>query len=171
MSIDINLVSKTSESSKEARLRKIKTFSFVTLFVVGFLSIAFFLINYRFSANYVRKEQIEIMNSLSEYENIASKIFLLNKRLSDISLILSTRKKHHERAGKIIEKIPSSTQVSEFQIDDSGIVMEVSSGSLIELNNFLNDLLSLSESKVLNGVLLDGLSTSKSEFIMKVKAN
>ena len=170
MSIDINLISKTSEGSKELGLRKIKTISFITLFVVGFSSLVFFLINFRFSANYVKKEQNELIADLSAYDETASKIFLLNQRLSDISEILSQRKKHHETASKIIEKVPASVATAEFQIDDSGITMEVSSSSLLELNNFLNGMLSLSKGKELGSVVLDGLSSGTSEYTMKIKA-
>ncbi|MBI2621568.1 MAG: hypothetical protein HYW63_02875 [Candidatus Levybacteria bacterium] len=170
MSIDINLINKASEGLKENRLKKIRTISFSALFLVGFLSVVFFLIDYRFSANYAKKQQAEIISALSEYDETATKIFLLNQRLSDISQILSDRKKHHERAGKIIEKIPTSLAISEFQIDEAGISLEVSSSSLLDLNNFLNEILALSEAKVISNVVLDALSSSGSEFRMKIKA-
>ena len=170
MSIEINLINKTSEGSKDVRLRKIKTFSFITLFIVGFLSIILFLINYRFSANYVKREQDKLIANLSEFDEIASKIFLLDQRLSDISDILSSRKKYHETADKIIEKVPDSVAITEFQIDEAGILIEVGSSSLLELNNFLNGMLTLSNSKVINGVVLDSLTSSGFEFSMKVKA-
>src|SRR3990167_2628132 len=103
MSIDINLVKIASESSKDLRLRKIKTISFVILFIVGLSSVILFLINFRFSANYVRNQQDELTGSLSAHEEISTKIFLLNERLSDVSQILSDRKKYHEKADKVIE--------------------------------------------------------------------
>lgn len=171
MSIDINLINKeTSENSKDVRLRKIKSISFITLFVVGLLSIVLFLINFRFSANYVKRQQNELITGLSPYDETASKIFLLNQRLSDISEILSNRKKHHKKASKIIENIPTTVVITEFRIDDSGIQIEVSSSSLLQLNNFLNNILSLSESKFIESVVFDGLSYSKSEFLMKIRA-
>src|SRR3989344_7852835 len=111
MSIDINLASKTSESSKDALLRKTKTISFIILFAVGLLSLVLFLVNLRFSANYVKREQNKLIEDLSAYDETASRIFLLNQRLSNISSILSLRKKHHEKADKIVEKIPSSVAI------------------------------------------------------------
>lgn len=171
MSIDINLASKTFDNPKNTRLRKIKTISFIALFGVAFLSLIFFLINIRFSANYVRNEQNKIIEGLSPHEETASKIFILNKRLSDLSEILSTRKKYHEKADKIVEKIPQSVAISEFSIDESGIAIEVNSNSLLELNNFLNNMLALSDSKVISGVFFDGLTYSKSVFVMKLKGS
>lgn len=170
MSIDINLISKASEGSKDAKLRKIKTISFIILFVLGFSSLVLFLINYRFSANYVKNQQNELVADLAVHDETASKIFLLNQRLSDISQILANRKKHHEKADKIILKIPQNVVVQEFQINDSGITMEVNSSSLLELNNFLNDILSLSKSKTLGGVVLEGLSSGISGYTMRIKA-
>ena len=171
MSIEINLISKSSEGSKDLRLRKIKTISFLTLFVVGALSLILFLIDYRFSASYVRGQQSELIADLSQYDETASRIFLLNQRLTDISELLSQRKKHHEKAEKIVEKLPTSVAISEFQIDESGVVMSVNSTSLLELNNFLNDILSLSKSKVLGVVILERLTTGASGYTMRVKTN
>lgn len=171
MSTEINLISKPTEGSKNARLRKIRTISFITLFTVGFFSLILFFIDYRFSASYVRGQQNKLIADLSQYDETASRIFLLNQRLSDISELLSQRKKHHEKAEKIVEKLPTSVAISEFQIDESGVVMSVSSTSLLELNNFLNDILSLSKSKVLGVVILDRLSTGTSGYTMRIKTN
>lgn len=171
MSTEINLISKPTEGSKNARLRKIKTISFITLFAVGFFSLILFFIDYRFSASYVRGQQNKLIADLSEYDETASKIFLLNQRLTDISELLSQRKKHHEKAEKIVEKLPTSVAISEFQIDESGVVMSVSSASLLELNNYLNHILSLSKSKVLGAVILDRLSTGTFGYTMRIRAN
>ena len=70
----------------------------------------------------------------------------------------------------MIEKIPPTVVVQEFQINEGGISMEVSSNSLLELNNFLNEILALSTSKTLSGVSLDGLTFSKTVFVLKLKA-
>lgn len=172
MSIDINLVNKsTSEGSKDLRLKKIKTISFVTLFFVAFLSLIIFLINFRFSVNYVKNQQTNLIKELSIYDETVARMLLLNNRLADVSTLLSQRKKYDEVARKILENPPESIVVEGFEIGAGGILIDVSSDSLLDLNSFLNHALDLSKKKVINAVILDSLSTEKSSYLMKFKAD
>jgi hypothetical protein len=94
MSIDINLISKvTSEGTRDSRLRKIKTLSYATLIVVALLALVLFLINIRFSVNYVKNQQNKVIESLATEDKTAVKIFLLDQRLNDISSIINKRRK------------------------------------------------------------------------------
>ncbi len=171
MRIDINLVSKsTSERSRELRIVKIRTVSFVTLFFVALSSLVIFLINFRFSVNFVKNQQNSLIAELSVYDETASRIFLLNNRLADISSILGSRKKYNEVAYKIIENQPSSITVEEFKIGKDGIVVGVSSNSLLELSNFVNHMLDLNKKKVIQNVVLDNLSSDSSLYLMTIKA-
>ncbi len=172
MSIDINLVSKvTPKGSRDVQLKKIRTLSFVILFLVAFSSLTIFLISFRFSVNYVKKQQNDLIKKLSVYDETTSKILLLNSRLSDISSILGQRRKYNQIAGGIVKDISSSVNMQSFQISDAGISIEVSSSSLLELNNFLNHMISLSKSKIVSSVILDSLSSESSVYKMKLKAN
>ncbi len=171
MSIDINLVNKSSrETSRELRLRKIKTISFVALFFVALSSLIIFLINFRFSVNFVKNQQNSLIAELSVYDETASRIFLLNNRLADISLILGQRKKYNDVAGKIIENQSGSSTIEEFRIGKDGIVVGVSSNSLLELNDFVNHMLDLNKKNIIQSVVLDSLSSDTSSYLMIIKA-
>lgn len=171
MSIDINLVNKSaSETSKELRLRKIKIISFITLFFVALSSLIIFLINFRFSVNFVKNQQNSLTQELSVYDETASRIFLLNNRLADISLILNQRKKYNDVADKIIENQSGSIAFEEFRIGENGITVGVSSNSLLELNNFVNHMLDLNKNNVIQSVVLDSLSSDTSSYLMIIKA-
>ena len=172
MSIDINLVNKvTSESTKDTRIKKIRALSFITLFFIAFLSLVVFLINFRFSVSYVKSQQNNLIKQLSKYDQTASRILLLNARLSDVSFILDQRKKYNETVPQIIKDMPTSLAIQKFQIGDEGISMEIFATSLLELNNFINHMLSLSKSKTLSNVTLEGLSSQSLGYSMKIKAN
>ena len=172
MSIDINLVNKiTSEGSKDVRIKKIRSLSFGLLFFVGFLSLIIFLVNFRFSVNYVKKQQNDLIADLSVYDKTTAKILLLNARLENIGSILNQRKKYNETADLIVKGTTPSITIQDFQINDSGISMQISSSSLLELNDFLNYILSLSKSKTITSVTLESLTSQPSGYLMSVKAN
>lgn len=172
MSIDINLVNKkTSESVKDLRLKKVKTISFAILIIVAVSSVLLFLINLRFSVNYVKGQQNKIIDALSAYDETTSKIFILHKRVEDLSSIISERKKYHEKTELIFTDLPTSVAINEYEISESGVVLEVSSNSLLELDTFLNYLLDLTKSKKLTTIRLSGLSSVDEGYSMKLILN
>lgn len=171
MKIDINLVNiSTAEGNKDDRLKKIQTISFAALGIVAVLSILLFLINLRFSANYVKKQQNDLIKELSVYDDTSSRLLILNSRLGDVDSILNKRKKYNQTAGKIVEKVPSTIIIENFEIDDSGISIEASSVTLLDLNEFLNNILALSQTEVIQGVFLESLLTEGNVYKMILKA-
>ena len=153
MSIDINLVNKkTSESVKDLRLKKVKTISFAVLIAVAVSSVLLFLINLRFSVNYVKGQQNKIIEALSAYDETTSKIFILHQRVEDLSTIISERKKYHDKTELIFKNFPTGISIEEYEIDESGVILGVSSNSLLELDTFLNYLLDLTKTKKITSV-------------------
>lgn len=173
MSSNINLINnRSTEDSKNARIKKIKNFSFIFLFSVGFLSLLIFLINYRFSVSYVVKQEESLIKSLSVYDDTAAKILLLNSRLDNISTILSTRKKYNEASAVILKDTTKLVSFDSYQEDSSGISIVVSSKSLKSLNDFTNHLLKISSTlKLISTISLDSLDIQQSKYIMVIKAN
>lgn len=169
MSVNINLISSTdNEDPRKKRLRKLKNFSFILLFLVGFMSLMVFLINYRFSVNYVRGQQMDLIKKISIYDDTALKIILLNSRLNDISLLLNDRPKYNKIAAEIAKGISSSINVKEIKIEDSKISISVSSGSLLSLNEFLNNIFRVKESKLITSVNLESLSIESSAYVIEI---
>ncbi len=172
MSIDINLVNKkTSESLKDLKLKKVKTISFTILIVIAISSIVLFLINLRFSVNYVKGQQVKIVEGLAAYDETTSKIFILNQRVADLSNIISERKKYHDKTDLIFKDFPDGIAIDEYEIDDGGISLGVSSTSLLELDTFLNYLLDLTKSKKLTSIRMTGLSSVEKGYSMKLSLN
>ena len=169
MSVNINLISSTdNEDPRKKRLRKLKNFSFILLFLVGFMSLMVFLINYRFSVNYVRVQQADLIKKISIYDNTALKIVLLNSRLNDISTLIDDRPKYNKIAAEIAKGLGSSINVKEIKIEDSGISISVSSPSLLSLNEFLNNIFRVKESKLITSVNLESLSIESSAYVIEI---
>ena len=169
MSVNINLISSTdNEDPRKKRLRKLKNFSFILLFLVGFMSLMVFLIDYRFSVNYVRVQQADLIKKISIYDNTALKIVLLNSRLNDISTLIDDRPKYNKIAAEIAKGLGSSINVKEIKIEDSGISISVSSPSLLSLNEFLNNILRIREAKLIKSVNLESLSIESSAYVIEI---
>lgn len=169
MSVNINLISSTdNEDPRKKRLRKLKNFSFILLFLVGFMSVMVFLINYRFSVNYVRGQQRDLIKKISIYDDTAIKIILLNSRLDDISTLLNNRPKYNKIAAEIAKGLDSSVNVKEVKIEEGGISISVSSSSLLSLNEFLNNILRIKESRLITSVNLESLSIESSAYVIEI---
>lgn len=170
MSNDINLVNKTtSEGSKEIRLKKIRVISFSALIIVAIFSILIFLINLRFSVNYVVNQQNKLVEKLTAYDETKSKITTLNKHLSDINLILESRKKYNEVASKIIKNDTAPSMVyDEFNVKDGTINISVSSSTLQDFDKFLNHMVDLNKKKTLKSVTLESLTFEENSAVFKM---
>lgn len=169
MSANINLISRTSlEDSKTSRQKKLKNYSFILLFLIGFASLLIFLINYRFSVNYVRKQQQDLIKKISIYDETALKVILLNSRLSEISQVLSDRPKNTGLVREIVKGQTGSLVMDEFSLDTNGITIKLSSRSLLSLNEFLNNLLKLIQSKLISSININSFSYDGTSYLMEV---
>jgi Tfp pilus assembly protein PilN len=171
MKIDINLAGTSQKGPKDLALGKLRIFSFGALIIIAILSVLLFLINLRFSAAYVRGQQQQIVEELSVHKETSSRIFLLNTRLSDISTILDTRKKYDEISSQIINKVPPSVTISEFEVSGSDLTIALTSVSLLELNNYANTMTDLAKANSISSVVLDSLTTQANSYqmILKIK--
>ena len=170
MSININLADKKNpEDSKNYKIKKLKGISFGLLFLTAFFSITIFVIDYRFSASYVRKQQADLMKELETYNEESAKIFLLNSKLSDISSILSQRKQYGKTVGEILKGDSESLDIDEFSIGPTGIYIKASSTSLLPIDEFLNYNLSLIKSKTISRVTLGGLNLEAGKYVLELR--
>lgn len=169
---DINLViKKKSNLPRKKQVEILKRISFVILFFVAFLSVIVFLLNLRFSVSSIKKQQKAAIQNLSTYDQTAIKIFLLNLRLNDISNILDNRIKYNESIGKVVYNAIGSMTVEEFSANKNKLSITILSPSLLDLNDFLNKILSLSSSKEVSNVSLKELQISESVYLMKLEMN
>lgn len=170
MSININLVDKRNPTdAKNHRIKKLKAISIGILLFIAFLSIIIFAIDYRFSAGYVRKQQGEMMKALEPFSEPASRMFILNSKLSGISSLLSQRKKYNTVSSEILEGKPESLLIDEFSVDENGILVKASSNSLSTIDIFLNYCLSLIKAKTISSVVLENLSLVQGAYLIEVR--
>ncbi len=172
MSSSINLISHEKNiDSKEIRAAKLKKFSYLLLLVIGFLAIVVFLLNFRFSANAIRKEQERLLEELAVYDEPAAKMYVIDKRITDTSRIIKERKNYSAVIKDISKGLTGTVIIDTFKIENSQISINVSSTSLLDLNDFLNHLLLLSDKKTLSGVSIEELTLESTLYRLRVEAN
>lgn len=172
MSNSINLIQKQTETnSKEVLSEKIKKISFGVLISVGLLSIVLFLLSYRFSIGYVRSQEDKLMRKMGAYEQLGSKVFLLNSRLGDISFLISSRLKINKTSDAIIGVTPANLRLVKYDMNAKGIEIQAESQALSDINDFLNSLLALNANKVFSSVKIDSLSANASGYQLHVFLN
>lgn len=169
MSNSINLIKKQTEVNNKTDIsNKIKKISFIVLICLGLLSIVLFLLSYRFSIGYVRSQEDKLIRKLGTYEQLGSKVYLLNSRLSDISLLISGRSNFNQITDSIVNVMPANLKFTKYQIDAGGIMIEANSKNLSDINDFLNSLLDLNSNKMLTSVEITSLSANALGYSIKL---
>lgn len=169
MYADINLVTNTDKTGRNSkRVKNLRYFSFIFLFLVAVSSFLLFIINIRLSVNSVRNEQEQVINSLGNFDQTASRVIALNTRLNEIDKILQNRKEYQVIVDSVIANLSENITVSEFSIDDSEFRLIVLSTSLLQLNDFLNKTLELQSQENVESINLENLSIVQNQFTMTI---
>ncbi len=166
---EINLVTNKDSSSKEkSRLKRIRTISYLLLFIVSVFSILIFIINLRYSVNSVKQKQNSVMNNLSIYNDNIVKIIFLNLRLDDIKSIVSERTNYQTTVEKFFSDVPSGVTIQGFSMENGKLSMTITSTSLLSLNEYLNQVLKIADEEGMSDVKLATLTAQSSEYSMSV---
>jgi hypothetical protein len=168
MDVNINLARQEDKNLSDERLRQVRLASFLLLFIVGIVSVLLFLVSFRLSIAPIRQQQEVQIDQILNLNDKATKSIILNSRLSDISSILGSRKKHNEIGAKMLSDIPDSVFINEMSLEESKFVLVVSSNSLLDLNGVLNKTLDLIDSKTIGSATLEELSIQGSSYVMKI---
>lgn len=174
-SIDINLASasgKTKEKTK--KLRNLRIGSFILLFFVGVLSVVVFLLNFLSPLNSIKAQQDAVLASITQSQDKAVKISIVNERVSSILKIYKERSDYTEVLDLVLSNVTEGIRISGLNIDKSSLSITISSISLLTLNNFLNSLVdSAKQNSQIKSVFMESLSASEtsSAYFMAVKIN
>src|SRR3989344_1477039 len=88
--IDINLIKVRDDSSaKNRKLTRLKRGALILLLSVGVISVILFLINLYSPINSIKKEQNNLLTTISESNEKAVKLSIVNERVSAVTKIKS----------------------------------------------------------------------------------
>lgn len=166
---DINLVAdKESSASSKSKLKKIRSISYLVLFLVTISSVLIFILNIRYSVNSVREQQTSVLNNLSIYNESVVKLIFLNQRLADIKVIFEDKTNYQELLTSFFSTLPPSVTIESYDINEGKFNLTLSSESLLALNESLNTILSTANDQGISDVVLSSLTNSSSSYLMAV---
>jgi hypothetical protein len=156
----INLVQSKDEivikEKKRVRILNFIAASFLTIVVV--CAIVIFVISSQFSLTSIKRDQNQAIYGISQLKIKAGKLLMVNDRLKGISDISDKRKDYSTVSNYLVDLVPQGVSIKAFSLDKETVRMTVSSNSLLQINTFLNSLISLSSQKrIIKNLIMDGI--------------
>jgi competence protein ComGC len=176
MNENINLIS-NQNVALEKELRRLKRFrliSIVCLVVVLAASILIFVLNFTLPLDSVKKEQTATASNISLLHKKLVTYTLITDRVKNISNIISQRGNYIPQVNDILGKVPTDVSVDGLGIDPGKITISISSTSLISINKFIDDMVSLgTQGKVIKDIVIQGLSldVGNNKYVLNMKAS
>lgn len=168
MKSDINLISfNQTELVKEGRMARIlRSLAIISIFIVGISSLVLFLIIQSISPSGIRKQENVIEENMSSLHTKEAKIIIVSRKIKDIKNITSKRPKYDNLITGITDIIPENVSTNSLDINDNKIKLMVTSGSLLSLNKFLDNLFDMVKNgKIIGNLTIDGISVNGSSGI------
>lgn len=158
----INLINSEKLNVRERnRILILRWISLVFLSFVALFSIVLFILEKRISINEIKGQQNAALQRISLLKDRNAKYNLLTDRLRIIKSLISIRKNYTVTLNAILSEIPNGLNVRSLTVDKEGILVSVSSNSLLPINEFLNRATSKLEKKVIKDMTIEGLTIDK----------
>ena len=183
---DVNFltVKKRDKAKSRKSLLAVRIVAVCYLVIIGFLSVLAFYFENRVSLDTAKKNEDSFLKTIVPFKSREAKLLLIKDRIADISEILKRREKvaGKERAEKanyeklitsFEEKIPQGIVVNVLEVEESKVVLNLSSDSLNLIDDLIDGLTSLGEDEIISSLLLDSLSLSqdKNKYSILLTAN
>lgn len=176
MSTDINFLINTDQESikKKKRIKIFNIVAFISLTSLGLISLILFLLVQAINVPSIKREQDEILQKTSLFQDRQIKLSILNNRIQNVQAVLDKRKNLSDTMMSILAKSPSRLSVGDLQIDDKTAVMTAQSPSLYEIGELINNLTDMARKKeVIKSLTLNGISfdEGKNTYQVSVKSD
>ena len=173
---EINLVGLGPKKYDEKKLRLARIAAITALFLTGFLSVGLFFLNTRFSIASIKRQQTDVINQISSYNERIAKITIVNARASEIRQIRKQNIDYTKFIQTILGILPEGLSISTLEIEEKGVGLSVSSSSLLPMSDFINELLRFSaenskDNPTVSKVTIESISGSSNtgDFSMTVR--
>lgn len=176
MSNDINLVS-GNNAAIEKEKKRLKTVRYVAvgaLVLVALISILIFILNSQIGLASIKRDEGSTLQNISFLRQKAAKLAMVNNRVKDISEVLQKRKNYSETIKTIREQMPQDVYTVSLELDKKELLIIVNSSSLLSINKFLDNIISLSANKkIVRNVLIESLTVNNKTgyYSLTLKAN
>lgn len=158
----INLITSEKTNVRErSRILILRWISLVLLSFVALFSITLFILEKRLDLEKIKSEQNAALSKISLLKERNAKFNLLTDRLRLVKSLLTTRKNYTGTLSAILSQLPSGVNVRSLTVDKDGVLLSVTSNSLLPINEFLNSVTINLEKKVIRDMTIEGLTVDK----------
>ena len=115
MNTNINLLLRTDEETLK-RQKRVKTLNFIAIMFlvgVGAISLFLFLLIQITNSPGIKKEQNDIIEKISQFQNVGAKLFILNNRIDNIEKVLEKRIDLSKVTSGLLAKIPGQLSIDD----------------------------------------------------------
>lgn len=171
---DINFLTaiKKEKAEKKKLLLIVRIVAVCYLILIGLLSALAFYLGSTVSLDTAKKKEASFLNTIAPLKETEAKLLLIKDRIANISEILKRReevvgKEKAKKASyeKIIAsfkgKIPQEIVVNTLNVDETKVVLKLSSDSLSLIDGLIDGLTTLRQDKIISSLLLESLSLNK----------
>lgn len=174
MKSNINFLTvKKKEKGKDRKgLLIVRIAAVCCLLVIGVLSVSAFYLSRRVSLDSAKKNEASFLDTMAHLRSREAKLLLIKSRINDISEIISRREqvKGKEKAERVNyeklvksfkDKIPEGMIVNTLSVEETSVVLNLSSDSLESVDLLIDSLSALGQKKIISSLILDSLSLSE----------
>ena len=142
MNTDINLLLRTDEEAlrRQKRTKTLNLIAIIFLSGVAATSLFIFLLIQIINPSSIKKEQNDVIEKISQFQNKQAKLFILNNRIDNIEKILQNRRDLAKVTSFLLAKIPGRLFIEDLEIDDKTVVITAYSTSLSAIGELINNL-------------------------------
>lgn len=142
MNTNINLLLHADEETlrRRKRAKTLNLIATVFLVAVGGISLFLFLLIQIINPSGIKKEQNDIREKISQFQNREAKLFVLNNRINNIDKILQKRIDLGKVTNALLIKTPGRLFIEDLEVDDKTVVMTAQSTSLSAIGELINNL-------------------------------
>src|SRR3989344_1802795 len=159
MSKEINLVLQEGieELKQKRKLRRFRIAAVSSLIVVLVISLSLYLLKLNLSSG-LEERKNSLLSQLAPLRNKEAKLKIVNDRIRNISSIQGTRKDISKIVDEILTAMPKQMSIENLEFEETSVLLEASSNSLVLIDDFINNLIEMGEQKrVVRTMILDSL--------------
>lgn len=149
MSPDINLISE--EDKQTLQMAKVllisRVVAVISLLFISICAVVIFILNLTNPTSSIKKQQNDVLQQLTAFKNKSTNVALLNDRLRNISAITLKRKDYNPQIDRILSLTSSAVTPDSLILNENKISLRVSSNSLLNMGQFLDSLVNLSNKR------------------------
>lgn len=176
MNTNINLLLHTDEESlkRQKRVKILNLIAVMFLIGVGAISLLTFLSAQIINPSGIKKEQNDVIEKISQFQDRQAKLFVLNNRINNIEKVLERRIDLSKVISFLLAKTPGRLFIEDLEVDSKTVSLTAKSTSLLAIGELINNLTDMVRKKeIISSLILNALvfDEGKNSYQISIKAD